>query len=332
MVLIVRPKELVDLIDISEAIDAIEDGYRAWGRDHAINAPRQVIHKRVRLAAHQALVPSQGVVGIFAHIHDDDAASLVFDSESGTLEAIVIGRIACGPPISGAVDLRTPATSAVATRALARSDARTVGIIGSGRQARGHLAAIAAVRDVRLARVFSPTIEHRDSFAEQMAAAFDLEVTAVSSAREAVEGMDIVLVMTATAEPVLLGDWLSPGQHVTSVMGGNTPLDAKGKPTRAPRRDFDNAVIRRSDVLVINAREQARQDWQGDIMEPIQDGVLTWERVFELGELLDGRAPTRTKADQITVYKNNGGQGVADMALAGLAVARARERGIGVEI
>ena len=144
--------------------------------------------------------------------------------------------------------------------------------------------------------------------------------------------MDIVLVMTDAGDPVLLGQWLKPGQHVTSVLGGNTPRDGKGRPLRPPRRDLDDEVIHRSDVIVINSRAQAAQDWQGDIVLPIENGVLTWERVHELGELVSGRIAGRTDPRQVTLYKNNGEQGIADVAIAAVVVKLARERGLGIEI
>lgn len=251
---------------------------------------------------------------------------------TGILEAIVLGRIVTGPPISGTVELRTPSTSAVGTRHLARPDAHTVGIIGSGRQARGHLAATAAIRSIEAARVYSRTPANRERFAEEMTEVLEIDVRPVGSAREAVEGMDIVLVMTNTSEPVLFGEWLGPGQHVTSVMGGNLVRDDQGRALHPPRRDLDDRVIERSRVIVINSRAQAEQDAQGDIMLPIEAGRLTWDRVAELGELLAGAAPGRTSPEQITLYKNNAGQGVADVALAALVVQRAREQHLGVEV
>src|SRR5581483_7045795 len=154
---------------------------------------------------------------------------------------------------------------------------------------------------------------HREQFADEMTEALGIDVQPADSARAAVEGVDIVLVMTNTKEPVLFGDWLSPGQHVTSVMGGNLVRDDAGHPLGAPRRDLDDRVIERADVIVINSRAQAAQDEQGDIVLPIQAGLLTWERVGELSELLTGQIPGRTSPDQITLYKNNGGQGVADV-------------------
>jgi ornithine cyclodeaminase/alanine dehydrogenase-like protein (mu-crystallin family) len=190
---------------------------------------------------------------------------------------------------------------------------------------------VAAVRPIRTARVYSRTLANREQFAEEMADALGIEVQPVGTARKAVEGMDIVLVMTNTSEPVLFGGWLEPGQHVTSVMGGNLVRDDTGRPLASPRRDLDDRVIERSDVIVINSREQAEQDWQGDIMLPIESGILTWERVGELGELLAGQIPGRTSPEQITLYKNNAGQGVVDVALAALVVERARALGRGAE-
>jgi alanine dehydrogenase len=339
MVLVVRPEDHAGLVGLPEAIEAIEQGYRAWAEDARVNLLRQIVSERPRLAVHQASVPFLGRAGLMAHTgdmpggeHGYHAASLVFDLETGGLDAIVLDRIDCGPPVAGVADLRTAATSAVGTRHPARSDATTVGVLGSGRQAQTQLAALAAVRPLRAFKVYSPTEAHRREYAARMASALDLEALAVDTARAAVEGVDIVLVATNTKEPVLLGDWLVPGQHVTSIMGGNTARDPSGRPVGTPRRDLDDGVLERSATIVINSRAQAELDYQGDIMPPIERGVLRWERVHELGELVAGRAPGRTRADQITLYKNNGGQGVADMALAALVARRARELGRGVEL
>jgi len=331
MTLVVRQNEHAGLVDLPEAIDAIEQGFAAWGRDPSVNILRQVIHKQVRLAVHQALAPDLQALGLYAHAGYDNGVSLLFHAETGQLEAMVLGRILCPPPADN-TDLRTPATSAVGTRWLARQDAHTAGVLGSGRQARGHLVATAAVRQIESAKVYSPTVEHCVRFADEMSEALGIPIEAVASAREAVEGLDIVLVTTDTAEPVVLGDWLQPGQHVTSVMGGNTPRDANGRPLREARRDLDDRVVERSNVIVINSRAQAEQDGQGDLMVPIERGILTWDRVGELGELVGGRTPGRTSAEQITLFKNNAGQGIADVALAALVARRARELGRGAAI
>jgi ornithine cyclodeaminase/alanine dehydrogenase-like protein (mu-crystallin family) len=260
------------------------------------------------------------------------AASLVFNLETCELDAILLDQILCDHPVRGVADLRTAATSAVATKHLAREDANTVGIIGSGRQAQSHLAALAEVRAIKFAKVYSRSPANRGSYARQMAGALKLDIEPVTTAEEAADGMDIVLVMTDASDPVLFGEWLSPGQHVTSVLGGNTPRDSQGRASRPPRRDLDDEAIRRSDVIVINSRAQAEQDLQGDIMIPVERGVVGWDHLHELSELVGGKVPGRTESRQITLYKNNGAQGVADVALATFAAKKARALGLGMEV
>jgi ornithine cyclodeaminase/alanine dehydrogenase-like protein (mu-crystallin family) len=113
-------------------------------------------------------------------------------------------------------------------------------------------------------------------------------------------------------------------------MGGNVGLVNAGI-AAAKRRELDDATIRRSDVIVVNSLEQAIQDEQGDLYDPVQAGFLTWERVGELGALLNGVIPGRTGAKQITLFKNNAGQGIADVAIASKVFTLARNKGIGIE-
>jgi len=337
--LVVRPHEHAGLIDFSEAIEALEEAFLALAENPGLTLPRQIVDRQVRLAVHQSSLPFLGAAGLMAHTRHFasrpglyPAASLVFDLKSGALDAVVLGQVLSGPPIDGVVDIRTAATSAVATRLLARADASTVGVLGSGRQAQGHLVALAAVRPLRWVKVFSPSPAHRERFAKEMAEALKVQVTAVASAEEAVEGSDVVQVMTSADEPVLLGRWLRPGQHVTSVLGGETPRDPGGRPLKKPRRDLDDEVLKLIDVVVINSRAQAEQDFQGNLADAVEQGILSWERIVELKDLVAGRSPSRANARQITLYKNNGGVGIADMTLATLAARRARERGLGVEV
>ena len=99
----------------------------------------------------------------------------------------------------------------------------------------------------------------------------------------------------------------------------------------ATRRELDDVTIRRTDVIVVNSREQAIADEQGDLFDPVQAGFLSWDKVGELGELLNGKIPGRTRAEQITLFKNNAGQGVADVAVASMIYSLARRNQIGME-
>lgn len=118
--------------------------------------------------------------------------------------------------------------------------------------------------------------------------------------------------------------------HVTSIMGGNIGL-VKAGIAQTKRRELDDLTIQRSDVIVVNSLQQAIQDEQGDLFDPVQAGLLTWDRVGELGDLLNEKFLGRSGDAQITLFKNNAGQGVADVAIASKIYSLARANGIGTE-
>ena len=156
----------------------------------------------------------------------------------------------------------------------------------------------------------------------------NLDIVPVASPQEAVRGVDIVLAATNSSVPVFDGNWLEPGQHVTTIVGSNVGL-VKGGFTAAKRREIDDKTLARSHVLSIVSVQQAIQDEQAYIYDPVQRGVIKWEQLIEIGEILAGKKEGRTKAEQITFYKNNAGQGVADVALGALVLEQVRKKGSG---
>jgi ornithine cyclodeaminase/alanine dehydrogenase-like protein (mu-crystallin family) len=128
--------------------------------------------------------------------------------------------------------------------------------------------------------------------------------------------------------PVFDGNWLEPGTHVTTIVGSNVGL-VRGGFARAKRREIDDATLARSHVLGIVSIQQAIQDEQADIYDPVQRGVIKWEQLIEIGDILAGKKEGRSKADQITFYKNNAGQGVADVALGALVLEEIKKKGAG---
>jgi ornithine cyclodeaminase/alanine dehydrogenase-like protein (mu-crystallin family) len=122
-----------------------------------------------------------------------------------------------------------------------------------------------------------------------------------------------------------------PGQHVTTIIGSNIGL-VQGGFTPRKRREIDDETVRRADVIVAASREQVIQDQQGDLYDPVQAGIINLDQIHDLGDALIGNTPGRTSDDQITLYKNNAGQGIADVALGGLVFRRARERDLGVTL
>jgi ornithine cyclodeaminase len=235
-----------------------------------------------------------------------------FDPETGTPRALMDGDA-----ITAA---RTAAGSALSIRLLARPDADVLAVLGTGVQARAHALTVAAVRDLREVRVAGRRPERAEALAAELRAA-GLPARAVPSWAEATRGAGLVCAATAADEPVVRRDWLDPGTHVTSV-----GLTATG-------REVDDDTV--ADALVaVEHRETALSEFpvgSPDLSAPLGRGLLLPEDVVEIGELVEGRRPGRTTADQLTLYKSVG-VAVQDAAAAGLVYAAARTRGVGHRI
>lgn len=329
--ILVSPQEIRGIVTMSEAVEAVRLGFREWGENPQINAPRRRIHipGGVRVSVHQGGVPAAKATGLMTHCEWvkpmaseqvyprlNHPVIVLYDSAEGELKAIIVGEITCSelPDNVAVTGLRTAATSAVGTDVLARPDATSLAIFGAAGQAKNHLLALMQVRKLKNVRVYSRNPENRKKFAEDMGPATNLNITPVSSPAEAVRGVDIVLTATNSSVPVFDGNLLEPGQHVTTIVGSNVGL-VRGGFTSAKRREIDDATLARSHVHGIVSIQQAVQDEQADIFDPVNRGVIKWEQLIEIGSILAGNSEGRTRLDQITFYKNNAGQGVADVAL-----------------
>ena len=329
--LLVSPQEIRGIVSMSEAVEAVRLGFREWGENALLNAPRRRIHipTGVRVSVHQGGVPAAKATGLMTHCEWvkpmaseqvyprlNHPVIVLYDSAEGELKGIIVGEITCAelPDNIAVTGLRTAATSAVGTDLLARPDATSLGLFGAAGQAKNHLLALMQVRKLKKVKVYSRNPDNRRKFAEEMAPLTQLDIEPVGSAEEAVRGVDIILTATNSSVPVFDGNWLKPGQHVTTIVGSNVGLVKNGF-AAAKRREIDDATLARSDVHGIVSVEQARQDEQADIFDPVERGVIRWEQLIEVGEILAGKKEGRTKSEQITFYKNNAGQGVADVAL-----------------
>jgi ornithine cyclodeaminase len=251
--------------------------------------------------------PGNHVTGHDSH----QGVVMLFESRHGAPVAIVdAGEITA---------IRTAATSAVATRLLAREDAGELAILGSGVQARTHLEAMLCVRPIRRVRVWSPTPAHRQAFAAAATERHGLEVRPVGSAEEAVRGADLLCTTTSAREPIVEGAWLAPGCHVNAV--GSSVASA---------RELDTAAAVKSRWFV-DRRESTLAE-AGDFLFPKQEGALDdGHIVAEIGELLLGQAAGRRTADEITLFKSLG-LAVEDLAAAHHVWREAREQGMGTEV
>ena len=234
---------------------------------------------------------------------------LLFDGETGELRALV--------DASAVTAIRTAAVSAVATRALARSDARELALIGSGVQARAHLEAMAEVRQFDRARVWSRTPEHARAFAADANAPFAVE--AVESAEAAVRGADVVVTATSARAPVVKGDWLAPGAHVNAV-GSSVPT----------ARELDAATVSAA-ALFADSRESLVNE-AGDYLCAVEEAGIGPDHVrAELGEVLVGSRHGRRSADELTVFESLG-LAAEDLAAAEHVYERARAAGGGTTV
>jgi ornithine cyclodeaminase len=236
-------------------------------------------------------------------------AVLLFEAEHGRLLAVI--------DASAVTALRTGAVSGMATRALARHDAGRVAILGSGVQAASHLEAMLVARDVSTVTVWSRSEANARRFAERESAKHGIAVRVAATAREAVEGADIVCTTTSAKEPVLEGAWLSPGTHVNAA-GACFP----------GARELDTFAVVRS-RLFVDRRESALNE-AGDFLIPRKEGAVGDDHIVaELGDVLLGRSPGRRSGDEVTLFKSLG-IGVEDLAAAHRLHRRAEAEGSGV--
>jgi ornithine cyclodeaminase/alanine dehydrogenase-like protein (mu-crystallin family) len=329
--LLISPEEIRGIVTMCEAVEAVRLGFREWGENPALNAPRRRIHipSGVRVSVHQGGVPAAKATGLMTHCEWvkpmaeeqvyprlNHPVVVLYDAAEGELKAIIVGEITCSelPNNVAVTGLRTAATSAVGTDLLARPDATSLALFGAAGQAKNHLLALMQVRKLSSVKVYSRNPDNRKKFADEMGPVTNLNITPVASPEEALRGVDIVLTATNSSIPVFDGNWLQPGQHVTTIVGSNVGL-VKGGFAATKRREIDDATLARSHVHGIVSIQQAVQDEQADIFDPVQRGVIAWDQLIEIGEILAGKKEGRTRAEQITVYKNNAGQGVADVAL-----------------
>ena len=238
-------------------------------------------------------------------------AVLLFDADTGSLAALL--------DATAITTIRTAAVSAVATRMLARENASALAIIGSGVQARAHIEAIGAVRPITTLRVWSRNGEHARRLADSIHKDLHLDASVATTGRDAVRDADIVCTVTSATEPVLCGDWLSPGTHVNAV-GACTPN----------ARELDSAAVVHS-RLYVDRRESALKE-PGDILVPLHDGEIGPEHVVaELGELLIGRGVGRRDDREITLFKSLG-LAIEDLAAASHVYAQASLTDAGVRV
>jgi len=236
---------------------------------------------------------------------------LLFSIESGDLLAIIEADVLG--------QMRTGAASGVATKYLARQDASTAAIVGTGGQARTQLEAIAAVRKLESVRVYGRGAGRREEFAGEMSAKLGVPVKAAASSEEATIDAAIVCTATTASDAVVSADAIKPGTHINAV-GAN----------HMKKRELDAATVAKCDRIFVDSIEQSRQE-AGDLVLGFAGNEKRWDTVRELSSLVVGICPGRLNAEQVTLFKSNG-IAAWDLAGASCVYRLARQHGLGREL
>ena len=316
--LFVTSDEISKLAEPADYVAAVEAGYRQRGEGGPAEPRTKLVNESPpgMLTEYAAILPESGYMGGYTYsagFGERDAWFMtpLFDADSGAPLALLDGA-SMNP-------FKTGAAGAVGVDHLARAESETVGIIGSGAQARGQLRATATVRDLSEVRVYSPTRANREAFADEMTARLDCEVRAVDSSADAVTDAEIVITATNASEPVFDGELLAPGTHVTA-MGQYNPQ----------KRELDTETIERS-TYVPDLRERAMQD-AGSFIYAVDQGMVDESHIHaELGAVVAGSAVGRETDAEITVF-DSGGTGIETVVAAGMLYERAKAEGLGSTI
>ncbi len=317
MALFLNEREVASLLPMKECVEVLDEAFKHSGSGKTDVKPRSRLRMPNGFFHFMAASDSEhGVFGYkaypsFAGPGGSKFLVMLYDYESGQmlccLEAGRLGQI------------RTGAASGLATKYMAKENASTVGIIGSGFQARSQLEAVCAVRDIKKARVYSRRQERREEFAKRMSEQLQIDVEAVEDAQQCVADSEIVVTITSARDPVLKGEWLAPGGHVNAA-GGNHWM----------RTEIDEETVTRSELIVVDDLEQAKIEC-GDLLVPEARGSFQWDLAHELRSVVSGNVAGRTSNVGITLFESMG-VALEDIAAAQLVYRKAVDQGIGVEL
>lgn len=311
-VLMLNESEVQQLLTMDMALDGVEAGLRKIALDEGENITRnraRTDHAMLHILA--ASAKTLGYLGYKSYVTTKDGAHFhvgLYDGKSGDLLALMqadyLGQV------------RTGAASGIATKFLARDDATTLGILGSGKQARTQVEAICKVRSINRVHVYSPNVENRSKFAQEMSDRCQTEVIAVNDPESAVRNLDILVTATTSREPVLHGSWVAEGSHINAI-GSNF----RGKV------EVDVPTIQACSHIFVDSKAQARIE-AGDFFPAIDENILEWSDVRELGKVLIGRYNGREHPHEITLFKSLG-IAIEDVAVAGAVYQKAIEQNVG---
>lgn len=315
MALFLSEQDVTGMLTMPLALAEVEAAHRALSLRQAQDVPRQRTRlPQTTLHVLQGALPQLDVIGYKAYTSNRSGVRFLvhlYQASSGRLLAVLeadrLGMV------------RTAAASGVATRWLARPDARVAGVFGAGWQAEGHIEAIAAARPLQRVKVFARRADRLQAFCARLSQRLDIEVSAAASPEEVVRGSDIVSTVTTAATPLFDAAWLAPGTHINAA-GSNSLI----------RQEVAEDVVRRCSPIVVDSVETALRE-AGDLLPLLEKGRLQARELVELGDVICGLQPGRSTAEAITLFESQG-LAIQDLAVAARLVEMARARGVGVEL
>lgn len=304
--------------DLIQAMAGALAGYSSGGVSQPVRTVIEVGPERAYFGIMPAVIDKPAAMGaklvtVYAGNHlrgltSHLATIILMDPSTGALVALLDGRYI--------TEARTAAVSAVSVDRLARADAKRLAIVGTGVQAHSHLEAIRLVRPISDVRVWSPNPAHCKTFAEDAALHTGLPVTAEADSAAAVTGADIVVLVTASAVPVVRDEDIAPGAHICAIGA-----------CRPTQREMPTALVTRA-RLFVDSRDAALVE-SGDVVLPIKEGAFGADHIAgELGAVVAGQCEGRQSDSQVTIFKSLG-MAVEDVVAAQLAVERAVAAGLG---
>jgi ornithine cyclodeaminase len=315
MVRYLSEDNIKQLLTMPIALEQMERGLQAYSTGRAIDVARARIQVPDGIQhVLQAAAPELGLIGFKYYYTRPSGKSFyvhLIDTKTAKLQAIIEAVYQSM--------VRTGAASGLGARYLGREDATIVGQIGAGYQSTSQLEAVCAVRKIRSARVYSRNREKLQAYCAAMSKKLGIEVSPAESAEACVKGAHIINVITKAADPVLKGAWLEAGQHINAA--GSNALS---------RREIDEETIKRCDVITVDGRRTAEKEC-GDLLPAVERGLLRWDALTELGEVMAGVKPGRTSASQITLYESHG-MGIQDLYVGAKMLELARERNVGIDL
>lgn len=313
--IILTETDVRELIDMTSSIEVVEEAFRHLAAGEARNVPRARV-KGPGCLLHTMSASADWLNLVGWKSYTTTRSSMIFhvavyDSQSGAMQALIeadwLGQ------------LRTGAASGVATKHMARQDASTVGLLGTGTQAATQLMAVCAVREIKRVDVFGRNEDRRRRFCASLSEHCETEVVPVASPAEAVAGKDIIVTATTAQEPVFAGSDLADGAHINAI-GSNFLQKA----------EIDVETVRRADRIVCDSIEQCQIE-AGDFSVALEQGVTRWDAMSELSEVVAGRVTVRSSERETTLFKSVG-IALEDVAMAGELLKRALEQGRGVPL